>query len=246
MLETVATSETNRQNAANSGPFPNQHWNNDRNMGHPQKYIDLIRKLILDAQKLISTSLDGDVSDEKMLRRWSNDLILLNTISGEMLAPWKRRLAHSGAVLQIEYVQGPLAALETIQFAIEEGLLSSYRNLVVAETFSDLFEQGRHLLDQGYFLAAGVVFRAVLEEKLRNLCVAADCLPAKVRPTIEDLSQALYKSQLKAYDKTMMLNITALAAVGNDAAHNNASLCIENVERLMHGTLDFMSRDLTA
>lgn len=211
-------------------------------MSHPKKFVDLVEKLIRDGRGLLESAYRGDIQNREVLRKWSNDLILLRTLGGNMLAPWARRLAHNGVVVSNSYVEGPLAALETVKFAIDEGLLQSYRELVVAEAFTDLYEQGQHLFEQGYFLAAGVIFRAVLEEKLRELCVAAGCMPEKDRPTISDLNQMLYKCESIAYDKAMMLNVTALAAVGNDAAHNKESLQKDDVERLMRGALEFLSR----
>ena len=211
-------------------------------MRQPQKIVDLVDKLIRDARDIIASSHGGYVEDRNTLRRWSNDLILLRSIGGAMLAPWASRLSHNGIVIVVSEVERPLAALETIKFAIEQGLLESYRSLVVAEACADLYAQGQHLFEQGYFLAAGVIFRAVLEEKLRELCLGAACMPEKDRPTISDFNQALYKCESVAYDKSMMLNMTSLASVGNDAAHNKESLKKEDVERLMRGTLDFVSR----
>lgn len=211
-------------------------------MNQPQKLIDLIDKLIRDANRMLESAYSGNIEDRDTLRRWSNELVLLRNIGGEVLSPWARRLAHDGVLISIVYVQGPLAALETVKYAIENGLLTSYKSLVMAEAFSDLFRQGQYLLSEGYFLAAGVIFRAVLEEKLRDLCIGANCMPEKDRPMVGDLNQALYRCEAVPYDKTMMLNVTALAAVGNDAAHNKGSLKREDVERLMAGTLEFISR----
>lgn len=211
-------------------------------MNQPQKLVDLIDKLIQDAYRMLESTYGDSIQDRNSLRLWSNELILLRNIGGKMLAPWAPRLAHGGVLIPTVYMQDPLAALETVKYAIENGLLTSYRDLVMAEAFSDLFEQGQCLLNEGYFLAAGVIFRAVLEERLRELCVGANCMPGKDRPTLADLNQALYRCETVQYDKAMMLNVTALAAVGNDAAHNKESLKREDVERLMRGTLEFISR----
>jgi len=98
------------------------------------------------------------------------------------------------------------------------------------------------LLGQGYYLAAGVVFRAVLEAQQKNVCLQNSCIPKKERPTINDLNQALYKHEPPIYGKSMMLNVTSLAAVGNDAAHNNPDLKQDDVARLMNGVLEFLSQ----
>ncbi|HMV17568.1 MAG TPA: hypothetical protein PLN96_08260 [Zoogloea sp.] len=211
-------------------------------MNQPQKFVDLIEKLIRDARVILASARGGFIEDREALRRWSNELILLRNLGGTMLSPWARRLAHDGVLIPVEYVQRPLAALETVKYATDNGLLTSYRDLVIAEAFTDLYEQGQYLFSQGYFLAAGVIFRAVLEERLRELCLAADCMPEKERPTLGDLNQALFRCESVPYDKAMMLHVTALAAVGNDAAHNSDSLQKEDVERLMRGTLEFLSR----
>lgn len=202
----------------------------------------LLEKLIDDGNSLLRGANGDLIRDSDGLRRWSNELILFQNLAADMIHPWRSRLDHSGTVLLISAVKTPLSALETIKFAIENDLLTSYRELIYSEAFADLYEQGQHLFNQGYYLAAGVIFRAVLEEKLRNLCIQNNCMPEKQRPTINDLNQALYKSNLPGYGKSMMLNVSALAAVGNDAAHNNPNLQLDDVERLMNGTLDFISR----
>jgi len=50
---------------------------------------------------------------------------------------------------------------------------------------------------------------------------------------------SLYKHDPPVYDKNMMLNVQALAGVGNDAAHNNPKLKQEDVKRLMDRLLIF-------
>jgi hypothetical protein len=40
----------------------------------------------------------------------------------------------------------------------------------------------------------------------------------------------------------MMLNVQALASVGNDAAHNETGLSKDDVKRLMDGLLAFLAR----
>jgi hypothetical protein len=201
--------------------------------------VEFIEKLIRDGYAIYYQTHGGDIRDMESLLRWSNELILLQIIRGNMVSPWSQRLAHNGVDTRNQSVLGPLAALETIKHAIDNGLLTSYRDLIIAEEFAHLHEQGSHLLSQGYFLAAGVIFRAVLEEKLRELCRSNACMPDKQYPTINDLNQALYKCEAVSYDKGMMLNVTALAAVGNNAAHNAGDLKREDVERLMRGTLEF-------
>lgn len=212
-------------------------------MNQPKKIVDLIERLIVHGQALLETDPYGQhVKDRDGLRRWSNELILLRTIGGQMLAPWKGRLQHSGFVINLDDVREPLAALETIKYATENGLLVSYRDMIIAESFADIYSQGRHLLDAGYYLAAGVLFRAVLEERLRELCARNNCVPVIPRPTINDLNQALYKCPDAHYDKATMLHVTAMAAVGNDAAHNAPTLTQNAVTAFADQLIAFLAQ----
>jgi hypothetical protein len=154
--------------------------------------------------------------------------------------PWLKRLIHTGKAIYTDSIEEPLSALKAIRFAIDEGLLGRYEDLVIADTIGDLTEQADYLLDQNFFLAAGVIYRAVLEERLRKLCERHSCLPTKPHSTLADLNQALYKA--KIYDKSMMLHVTALASDGNAAAHNKPGFTKEQVERLQAGVRHFLAR----
>ncbi len=125
-----------------------------------------------------------------------------------------------------------MASLRTIQFALDEGLLTRFEYLVIADVFGDLIEQADYLLDQNYFLAAGVIFRAVLEERLLRMCERNTCAPEKKKSTINSYNMALYAAQPRIYDKGIMQNVTSLATIGNNAAHNSDELKMEDVDRL--------------
>jgi hypothetical protein len=103
--------------------------------------------------------------------------------------------------------------------------------LVKAETLADLLDQAEHLYESGYHLAAGVIGRAVLEEHLRTTCFNLNCSPTKKRPTINDFNQALYGIQY--HSKIKMKQADTLAAIGNDAAHNNPEMDSSDVKTLL-------------
>lgn len=212
-------------------------------MNQPQKIVLLLDKLINDAQLLLEDITDkGYIKDVNGMRKWSNELILFKSISGGMINPWINRLNHDGKVLVPNYLKEILSSLNTIKYAINENLLTSYREIIISDAFGNLYEQGEYLFNQGYFLASGVIFRAVIEEQLRELCEKENCLPQKKIFSINDLNNALYQCETINYNKSTMLQVNALAAVGNDAAHNNPELKKDDVKRLMHGTLDFISK----
>jgi len=213
------------------------------------KFIRLLNSLISDAKSLLRKAnprSDGYsstimIEDREGIRLWANRLTLLCSIAPDLINPWRDKLTHTGQALVPSAIEEPLSALETVKYAIDEGLLTRYRDLVLADTFTDLQSQAEYLLDQRFFLAAGVILRAILEEKLRNLCKSNNRNISKLKPTISDYNQSLYADPA-FYDKAMMLNVTALAAIGNDAAHNSETLAIEDVRRLNQGVRDFLIR----
>ena len=68
-----------------------------------------------------------------------------------------------------------------------------------SELAQKFFDQAEYLMHKGYYLAAGVFFRAVLEEKLRRLSETHGLILDKEHPTISDFNQALYRANI--FDK---------------------------------------------
>jgi len=133
-----------------------------------------------------------------------------------------------------------LGALDGLRTEVQDNLLVRIEALILAEEFGSLLEQAQHLFDNGFFLAAGVLCRAVLEEHLRNWCLRVSCTPPKPTPTLGDFTLALYGQN--HIDKVTMKYVDAMAAVGNLAAHNKPELKKEDVERLLRDVGDFLVR----
>lgn len=118
-----------------------------------------------------------------------------------------------------------------IKHELENNHLQVFDEIVRGETLTDLLEQAEYLLEKGYYLAAGVIGRAVLEEHLKELCKLLNLETKKNKPTINDYNIALYKAE--HYIKTRMKEIDTLASIGNDAAHNKEDLTKEDVKKLI-------------
>ena len=130
-----------------------------RHMARHAKFLTLVEKLIDDSQAITTVYSGGRSKGVPIgFARWRTDIALFKQIGGAMIAPWIYEFEDDGD--PVWRVETGLAALETIKFAIDNGLLSSFEDLVLADTFSDLMDQGKYLLGQGYSLAAGVIFRA--------------------------------------------------------------------------------------
>lgn len=138
-------------------------------------------------------------------------------------------------------VKRMIGTLQAIKESIDNDLLMKVEDLIRADSFNSLLEQAEYLLDCGYFLAAGVLSRAVLEEHLRGLCDAKKCFPEKVRPTLNDFKDALYRN--KHINITQLKHLEAMAAIGNDAAHNKPELTKEDTIRLNRDVRDFISKN---
>jgi len=167
----------------------------------------------------------------QLLHKWWGKVKSLGHQLGTAARPWQEMFAKNPDSNTLFFVNGVLGTLEAIKHEIENDHLVPFTQLVRAETFSDLLEQSEHLFQNGYYLAAGVIGRAVLEEHLRTTCAALGCTPTKQRSTINDFNQALYGGQ--HYSKIAMKQIDALAAIGNDAAHNKPGLDSNDVKKLL-------------
>jgi hypothetical protein len=170
--------------------------------------------------------------------KWRASCRLLLSLLGQSAAPWDDMCEiEQNNVATVLSMQG---TLEAIREALNNDLLVRYEELVFAEAFSDLMEQAEYLFDEGYILAAGVILRAVLEERLKKMCSYHHCDPSRKRPTIVNYNTALYKA--KVYDKITLKHIESMAAIGNEAAHNSPALTGEDVGRFKRDLLSFLQR----
>jgi len=68
-------------------------------MAISEKISELLDKLICDGDELLkklTSSIYGfeTIDDRQALRRWSNELILFTSLSGDLIGPWSKRLIH--------------------------------------------------------------------------------------------------------------------------------------------------------
>lgn len=207
-------------------------------------YLD---KLIVDGEALLATKFTiamSSFSEEDFVpidpfRRWCGNCRVLQSKLGRALEPWTETIL-ADVPNKAVVVMALLGTVRSIKDAIEGGHLVSFADLVVAEAFSNLIEQAEYLLSKGFWLAAGVLGRAVLEEELRALAQSAGCLPNKDRPTLNDLNSALYKNE--SYDKLEFKLIDTLAVIGNDCAHNKPTATEDRVRHLLEQLVAVLPR----
>lgn len=196
--------------------------------------IKINSDLIKEGYELLKTEFSGEFHtyvDLQKLHKWWGKVKSFGHQLGQAAQPWKENLSTDPAVNQTIFVYRVLGTIEAIEYELKNDLLITVTGLVKAETLADLLDQAEHLFENGYFLAAGVLGRAVLEEHLRTTCENLECTHSKQRPTLNDFNQELYKAD--HYSKTMMKQIDMLATIGNDAAHNKPGLDSKDVKKLL-------------
>jgi len=112
--------------------------------------------------------------------------------------------------------------LQSIKHEIEEGWLTSLRQLVTADIFSDFLEMAEHLLKQDYKDAAAVIAGSVLEDSLRKLAISNGIAIAndKGKPlTIEPINVELARKEV--YNQLEKKQVTSWAELRNNAAHGH-------------------------
>ena len=172
--------------------------------------------------------------------KWCASCRLLVKQLGSFSKPWKKTLNEIEAVNSTMKVELMLGALESIAENIEKGRLTELEDLVLAEASANLIEQGEHLIKKKHYSAAAVLFRAVLEEKLRRMCEVNNKLPSKKRPSISDYINALYKA--KIFDKMLVKHLEAMAATGNTAVEMYDEIKREKVVKFRSNLVDFLAR----
>ena len=207
-------------------------------------YLD---KLIVEGEALLATKFTiatssfthEDFVPVDPFQRWCGNCRVLQSKLGRALEPWKETILADVSNKAVT-VMALLGCVRSIKDAVEGGHLATYTDLVVAEAFSNLLDQADYLLSKGFWLAAGVLGRAILEEELRDLARKTDCFPDKERPTLNDLNTALYKAD--TYDKLEFKLIDSLAAIGNDCAHNKPGATEERVRHLLEQLIALLPR----
>lgn len=176
-------------------------------------------------------------ADDRKHTDWICRCRNLVNVLGKAADPWRNAFKEKGDETQCDVVRARLGALEALERAVQNDLLVKIENLVHAEALGSLLEQAEHLNKNGYYVAACVLGRSVLEEHLRNLCLKHGCMPSQANPTVNSYNMALYPT---VYDKIKMQHVTGLATIGNDAAHQQKATK-DDCERLLRELPSFMA-----
>jgi hypothetical protein len=208
-----------------------------------------VQRLIDEAHQVLTTKSDIGIPGARYrgerpacveldaFSRWQASCKNLMRLLADYAEPWKDVFDGNNSASNATRMLG---TLEAIQQAITGGLLITVEDMVRAESFNSVLDQADFLYAQGFFLPAGVLARAILEEHLRAWAANCSFPISKPKPTLNDFKDALYKD--KKLSLSVAKHIEAMAAVGNDAAHNKPELTKDAVTRMLRDVREFIGK----
>jgi hypothetical protein len=214
-------------------------------MSQTNRLLNEVDRRLAEGQIVLDSTVNSrdcfeSVVDPTLFSKWLAGCRNLLRMLGTYASPWSDCFEESAEYYNAFRARTMFSTLQAIKEAITNQLLIDIKQIVIAETFNNLLEQAEYLSSERYFLAAGVLARAILEENLREWCINTNCLPLKDKPTLSDYNVTLYKSS--KYNISVMKHVESMIAIGNNAAHNKLDLCSGDVERLLRDVKEFLGR----
>ena len=173
-------------------------------------------------------------------------LSIISSIFGEHHIYFKEfdRQVNNSYVYNIE---AGISILQSLRHEVEQGWLTTFKQLVTAEVFSDFLEMSKYFLEGNYKDPAAVMIGSVMEEHLRQLCNnhSVDTFIIKGSDTINKKADLLNADLAKAgvYSVLEQKSVTAWLDLRNRAAHGKYSeYTIEQVQLMYQGVLDFITK----
>lgn len=150
--------------------------------------------------------------------------------------------------------RGPLTSilaceglLKAIQLEIDGGLLTTVKEVIAAEIFSDFLEMASYLLAEGYKDPAAVMIGGVLEEHLRQLC-NKNGIDSSVHKDGRDIPKTADRMNAElagadVYSKLYQKGVTSWLDLRNKAAHGHYTEYDKmQVEIMEQSVLDFITK----
>lgn len=138
-----------------------------------------------------------------------------------------------------------VSLVRSVEHAYQMGLLGDLREIIVTDVSQDYLEQGRELLEHGFFLSAAVTVGAVLEHSLRRMCEMVVPPIAAEKPTGEPKTLNLLIEDLKktgSFNELKAKQLRAWADVRNAAAHGEfGRFSRSDVEQMLVGIQNFLA-----
>ncbi len=179
--------------------------------------------------------------DDHVLLKWTvNVKNLISKVAGQESEHYQAFTAAENGKYGWSGTYSKFKALEAVFSAakddFEGGYLASFKSIIQAEVFENELEQASELLGHGYYVAAAVICRVVLETALIELCDRENLEHGKLNKMNADLAKA------GTYNKLVLKQITAWADIGNSAAHGkNSEFTETDVKQLIPALEQFLA-----
>jgi len=125
---------------------------------------------------------------------------------------------HGGVENQLHIMMGALSALRD---DIQADALSSLRELLSVNTFSDFLDMAMELLEKHYKDAAAVIAGTVHEQHLRRLAQKNGIVTSRGGRPMKASALNDHLAKKEIYSKSIQKQITANLGIRNDAAHGD-------------------------
>lgn len=217
----------------------------------PSDLLKRVSQLILQSDAVVATRRSikygrDRVNDDAMVGLRAATLSFISMTFGKD-SPYYLEYNNSTNDSGIDNALRGHSILLAIQAEIDGGWIFTVKKLISAEIFSDFLEMAEHLLAQGYKDPAAVMIGSVLEENLRQLCIAnevevtfeknGDLVPK----TSDRINADLAKAEL--YSKLDFKAVTAWLGLRNSAAHGKyEEYTSDQVAVMLTGVTEFLAR----
>jgi hypothetical protein len=214
-----------------------------------EKFLERIKQLLEKAEKVKATHkpnppgvIGFPTLDEDAFFEWkSNVENLIILTSGRDSVYYQNFINNvkNGYRSEVDIGIGILRALKE---DLEKGCLTSVRDLVIAEVFTDFLDMAEHLLEKGYKDPAASLIGAVLEDGLRRIAEKHN-VTVKHDDDISSLNTRLANKEI--YNRLIQKQIQVWKDIRNSADHGKFDEYNSDQVRLMlEGVRKFLAEYL--
>jgi len=209
-----------------------------------EKFLERINQLLEKAEKVKATHKcdfrGASTYDEVIFVEWkSNVENLIILVGGKDSVYYKNFIKYTS---DIDSVDRGIGVLRALKEDLEKGFLTSVRDLVIAEVFTDFLDMAEHLLEKGYKDPAASLIGAVLEDGLRKIAEKHN-VTVKHDDDISSLNTRLANKEI--YNRLIQKQIQVWKDIRNSADHGKFNEYNSDQVRLMlEGVRKFLAEYL--
>ncbi len=137
------------------------------------------------------------------------------------------------------YVESGVAIMCAVYDDFRSGRLKSFRGLIEAAVFADFIDMAEHILESGYYGAAGALMGGVLERGLRDVATARGVAPGATGD-LPALNARI--AQAGIYNALRQKEVQYFIDIRNKAAHGQFDqFTPEDVRKMIKGVRELLA-----